>query len=302
MPVDRILAETAPVLPLELEREIFLLTARTYRGVSTRLMLVASRVKIWIEAFVYKTVVLRGPGHAYQFMSTLVNRSPEFAKLHVKALCVRPQIPRSLTVQLLTLCSGVESLALWVPSQSEGPAEIINILSSLPLRFLSINLTAITNATCHPVPVLHNHPIFEHLTHLDIVNHWVLWTSSLGIEHLPHLTHVAFRFWSRGSVNAALSLILKESPRLRVLVLLADSVVVPGARHYLDREGIRDDRVVVMKHTRDADEWESMERESEGMWQRAESIIRWRRLTNAGPFAFPPDFHLSPPRPPFDLT
>jgi hypothetical protein len=34
-------------LPPELEREIFLLTARTYRGVSTRLMLVASHVKSW---------------------------------------------------------------------------------------------------------------------------------------------------------------------------------------------------------------------------------------------------------------
>ena len=36
-----------PVLPPELEKEIFLLTARTFRGVSTRLMLVASRVKSW---------------------------------------------------------------------------------------------------------------------------------------------------------------------------------------------------------------------------------------------------------------
>ena len=36
-----------PVFPPELEREIFLLTARTYRGVSTRLILVASRVKTW---------------------------------------------------------------------------------------------------------------------------------------------------------------------------------------------------------------------------------------------------------------
>ena len=36
-----------PVFPPELERVIFLLAARTYPGVSTRLMLVASRVKTW---------------------------------------------------------------------------------------------------------------------------------------------------------------------------------------------------------------------------------------------------------------
>lgn len=39
--------EIFPVFPPELERAIFLLTARTHQGVSTRLMLVASRVKTW---------------------------------------------------------------------------------------------------------------------------------------------------------------------------------------------------------------------------------------------------------------
>ncbi|KIJ64246.1 hypothetical protein HYDPIDRAFT_112207 [Hydnomerulius pinastri MD-312] len=276
----------APFLPPELEREIFLLTARSYRGVSTRLMLVASRVKVWIETFVYKTVVLRGPGHAFRFMYVLANRSPEFAKTHVKALCIRPQIPHSLIIQLLTVCSGLESLALWVPSQSETPTELVSLLSSLPLALLSLNLTAIISPS-HPKPVLQNHPVFENLTHLDVVNHWALWTSSLGIERLPHVTHMAFRFWSRGSVNAALSLILRESPALQVLILLADFVVIPGARRYLEKEGIEDSRVVIMKHLRDADEWETMERETEGMWHRAERIVRWRRLTRAGPFDFP---------------
>ena len=56
----------------------------------------------------------------------------------------------------------------------------------------------------------------------------MLWTSTHGVEHLPLLTHVAFRFWSRGSVNAALSTILRESPKLRVFILLADSKVIPG--------------------------------------------------------------------------
>ncbi|KAF8839327.1 hypothetical protein BDN67DRAFT_970167, partial [Paxillus ammoniavirescens] len=252
-----------PVLPLELEREIFLLAAQAYRGVSTRLMLVASRVKTWIEVFVYKTVVLRGRGHAFQFLYALSNRPPDFAHSHVKSLCIRPQIPLSLTIQLLTLCSGLETLALWTHSQPENPAEITNILTSLPLTSLSINLHAITtNLTCYPRHALQNHPVFVNLTHLDIVNPWVVWTTSLGIEHLPRLTHLAFRFWSRGSVNGALSRILGESPRLQVLVLLADSVVVPGARTYLDCEDIRDIRVVVIEHIRDADEWKMIERDA----------------------------------------
>ncbi|KIJ06459.1 hypothetical protein PAXINDRAFT_20357 [Paxillus involutus ATCC 200175] len=41
-------AQIVPILPPELEREIFLLTAQAYRGVSTRLMLIAS----WVETCV----------------------------------------------------------------------------------------------------------------------------------------------------------------------------------------------------------------------------------------------------------
>ncbi|KAH0834224.1 hypothetical protein J3R83DRAFT_11538 [Lanmaoa asiatica] len=252
-------------------------------------MLVASRVKTWIEPFVYKTVLLRGAGHAVRFLGALTNyRSPEFAKSHVKALCIRPSIPLSLTIQLLTACSGLESLALWILPQTDT-ADLIDLISSLPLTFLSLNIRSILPPS-HPKSVLRNHPAFVNITHLDIVNHWVLWTSSLGIEHLPFLTHMAFRFWSRGSVNTALSTILQQSPKLRVLVLLADYVVIPEAREYLEKQGIRDIRVVVLKHTRDADEWELMERDSVSMWQRAECIVRWRRFNRAGPFDFPPDF------------
>lgn len=265
----------------------------------------AMSVVFRIEPFVYKTVLLRGAGHAFQFLDALISyRSPEFARSHVKALCIRPSIPLSLTLQLLTMCSGLESLALWILPQTDT-ANLINVITSLPLTFLSVNLRSILPPG-HSKPVLQNHPAFVNLTHLDVVNHWVLWTTSLGIEHLPLLTHVAFRFWSRGSVHAALSTILRQSPKLQVLVLLADSMVIPGARQYLEKQDIQDIRVVVLKHAKDADEWKLMERDSVGMWQRAECIVRWRRLNRgwwmidrsvdgselnyfvtAGPFDFP---------------
>ncbi|KAG6377944.1 hypothetical protein JVT61DRAFT_14737 [Boletus reticuloceps] len=278
-----------PVFPPELEREIFLLTARTYRGVSTRLMLVASRVKAWIEPFVYNIVFLRVPKHAFDFLGALMNhRSPGFVQSHVKALCIFPSIPLRVTIQLLATCSGLESLALWILPQSDN-ADLINVLSSLPLTFLSLNLASILPPSYWKLG-LQNHPVFINLTHLDIVNNWVLWTSSLGIQHLPFLTHVAFRFWSRGSVNGALSKILQESHKLEALVLLANSVAIPGAREYLEKQNVRDIRVVVLQHARDTDEWELMRKGAISMWQRADVIVRWRRRYRAGPFDFPPGF------------
>ena len=269
-----------------------------------------------IEPVVYKTVLLREPKHAVQFLGALTNdRSPEFAQSHVKALCIRPSIPLGLTIQLLTMCSGLESLALWIPPQS-GTSDLINLLSSLPLTFLSLVLASI-QPTSYRNPVLQNHPVFVNLTHLDIVDHWMLWTSTDGIEHLPLLTHLAFRLWSRG-VNAALSTILRESPKLRVLVLLAESKVIPGTREYLDKLGIRDIRVVVLQHARDADDWESMKRDSETMWQRADMIVRWRRrnrgwymvcrqvrtkrFVTAGPFDFPLGFSFGSAEAPSEYT
>ena len=272
-----------------------------------------------IEPFVYKTVVLRGPGHAVQFLGALTNdRPPEFAQSHVKALCICPSIPLGLTIQLLTTCSGLESLALWIRirPQSDTP-DLINLLSPLPLASLSLILHSIQPTSYWNPPVLQNHAVFINLTHLDIVDHLVLWTSTLGIEHMPLLTHVAFRFWSRGSVNAALSVILRESPKLQVLVLLTNSVVIHGAREYLEKQGVRDVRVVVLQHARDADEWELMERDSVTMWQRADIIVRWRRrnrgwcsvcgrvgaqrFATAGPFDFPPGFSFGSPTPLLNL-
>lgn len=221
---------------------------------------------------------MRGPAHAVRFLGALAWHSPEFAKTHVKALYIRPSIPLTLTLHLLSACSGLDSLAFWIVPQSDT-AELVQRLSALPLTSLSLNVRSIVPASAHK-SVLENHPVFVNLTHLDIMNHWVLWTSSLGIEHLPRLTHVAFRFWSRGNINSALSTILSQSPRLRVLVLLADGVVLPGAKEYLERQGILDTRVVVLKHTREADEWERMRFRnmdaSACMWTRADRIAEWR--------------------------
>ena len=260
-----------------------------------------------IEPFVYKTVILRGRAHAAQFLDALINdRPPKFAQSHVKALYIRPTIPRGLTIQLLATCSGLESLALWIPSQPDSTV-LIDLLSPLPLTFLTFGLLSI-QPTGYWNFVLQNHPVFVNLTHLDIVNHWTAWTRTHGIEHLPLLTHLAFRFQLRRSVNTVLPEILREIPRLRVLVLLVNSKVIHRSREYLEKQGIRDMRVVVMKHAGNTagDQWESMERDSVTMWQRADMIVGWRRynrgwcivcgrvttkrFVTAGPFDFPPGF------------
>ncbi|KAJ7121829.1 hypothetical protein C8R43DRAFT_1136349 [Mycena crocata] len=47
-----------PVLPVELEREIFEIAAHSRPRSVPTLVLVASRVKVWVEPFLYRTIFL----------------------------------------------------------------------------------------------------------------------------------------------------------------------------------------------------------------------------------------------------
>ena len=111
----------------------------------------------------------RFPVCAHQLPSTRVT----FAQLHVKALSIHPSQTNHSTFDCVP---GLESLALWIPPQS-STANLINLLSPLPLTFLSLNITSIVLPS-YAKPGLRNHPAFINLTYLDSVNKWVLWTQS----------------------------------------------------------------------------------------------------------------------------
>ena len=124
------------------------------------------------DSYTWDKACHRFPVCAHQSPSTRVT----FAQLHVKALCIRPSILLRLTIQLLTACPGLESLAPWIPPQS-STADLVNLLSPLPLTFLSLNITSMVLPS-YPKPGLQDHPAFINLTHLDSINNWVLWTQS----------------------------------------------------------------------------------------------------------------------------
>ncbi|KAH7911843.1 hypothetical protein BJ138DRAFT_1112833 [Hygrophoropsis aurantiaca] len=287
--ISQTLSGPFPILPPELEMQIFLLAAKTYRGTSAKLILVAHRVLEWLEPFIYGTVVLRGKGQTFRFLNALYSRPPSFAHQRVKSVCLRQSIPLDLAGKVLSLCTGITNLALWITPQAEGPSLLLPLLEALPLTSVSLNLPSVMGPADSREP-LSNQPLFSRLERLDLVNHWALWTSSLGIERLQRLTHTSFRFWARGNVGSALKLILREARSLEVLVLLSDRIIYPEGKTYLEKEDIRDARVVVMMHRGDAEQWIALERGEEGIWERATSVVRWRKRMGAGVFDLPPDF------------
>ncbi|EIW75032.1 hypothetical protein CONPUDRAFT_85699 [Coniophora puteana RWD-64-598 SS2] len=264
-----------------------------------------------LETHLYSTIVLRHAGHTARFLACLHQRTQyrAFAASRIASLCISQRVPLSLAQHVLSLCTGTSNVALWVAPNTDAPKVLEPLLDKMPLRRMSVNLSTLL---VHPGASggggeggtavgdeggaevkrpygLATHPLFARLSHLDIVNHWALWTSTLGLERLPNLTHVSFRFWARGNVGAALRLLLGECERLEVLVLLSDKVVVPMAQKYLESEGVCDPRVVVMLYTSDAESWEELQRGGMGAWEKAERIVRWRRRTGAGPYTLPED-------------
>ncbi|KAH7882546.1 hypothetical protein F5I97DRAFT_1832219 [Phlebopus sp. FC_14] len=140
-----------------------------------------------------------------------------------------------------------------------------------------------------PKPMLLDDTMFTQLTHLEVLSPRSLEVSSFGIEHLHRLTHVACPFVGTTDSTVRLCHILDKSPRLEVLVLLARAYIFPQCNMSLEKGGmIRDMRVVMKSVTyrnwhKAVEEWEGEE-----TWEVAKRIVRWRRVTRARPFDYPP--------------
>ncbi|KAF8648898.1 hypothetical protein AX16_006152 [Volvariella volvacea WC 439] len=105
--------QLVPRLPLELEREIFELTARAHRETAVRLTLVAHRVQIWVERVIYHVVSLSDRRKCSAFLRTLDARPPDFFQSHVRAICLPYFLDVAQATRILSVCPEVENLACW---------------------------------------------------------------------------------------------------------------------------------------------------------------------------------------------
>ncbi|KAJ6472048.1 hypothetical protein C8R45DRAFT_1078177 [Mycena sanguinolenta] len=211
-------------LPTELERTIFEITAFSAPECIPKLVLVAWRVKIWLEPILYRTLFFPADHDHYHlmvpFLGTLASKPAAFfarSTRHLLMIEVDPFVMRSI----LSACSQVENL--WVmtmsTSSSEGIHSLLPLVSSLPnLKHLYINLVALFAGAA----IDFAHPIFSHLTHLELIGYE---TFSLetdldtwrGLACLPCLTHLSF---DDPSFIVFCPHLLEACQSLRVLVAL----------------------------------------------------------------------------------
>ncbi|KAG1802487.1 hypothetical protein EV424DRAFT_1517970 [Suillus variegatus] len=190
----------------------------------------------------YRTVILTSEFQARGFID-----SRPLASAKVKSLCLGGTLQLMTAAHIIELCQSIDDLALWVLPEGDMPnvpACLLTALNRLSLSRLSVRLSAIFCRTA--TPYLPSIPLFGKVTHLELLEGWVLWgfPQATGIHQLTQLTHLSLRVVARQTAPALLQMILTECASLEVLVLR----VIDGVEDieaWLKVKGLDDPRIMV---------------------------------------------------------
>ncbi|KAJ6555991.1 hypothetical protein B0H19DRAFT_1151712 [Mycena capillaripes] len=184
-----------PLLPPELECMIFEEAALAQRTIIPTLMLVAKRVKDWVEPLLYRVIMLWSTGEgAFGFpaftvpilLKILEKKPQEFFQNFVKHLFLQGRFEFSDLETIFTACNRATNIYDYYVLNSHS----IGVLGGLNyLRHLSIPLGTFLDLCTHQTPSLHT------ITHLQLLSTY----DKPGMERvasllplLPRLTHIAF--------------------------------------------------------------------------------------------------------------
>ncbi|KAJ7690279.1 hypothetical protein B0H17DRAFT_1065362 [Mycena rosella] len=274
---------STPALPPELERQIFEICA-LFRPVSIpKLMLVAWRVKQWIEPILYRTVVIGAlesatrdsefPVFTFDILLSAIQKNTEiFFRSTLRNLYLDDPSVDNLPA-ILSACTDVENL--WMAGARELSEAILSLFASLKVR----HLYADAQPFCHAYPP--PHPFFSQITHLELFN-VVDDTTIQTLPLIPHLTHLSF---NHPSFIPHCLQILKTCPSLTVLV----SITPRSLRGwYAAHEAAlsRDVRFVGMYCYHFTQDWLLGIKTGLDYWSRAEAFIAQRRSGEIDPLRF----------------
>ncbi|KAJ7461188.1 hypothetical protein FB451DRAFT_490354 [Mycena latifolia] len=260
-----------PAFPPELERQIFEICALSRPMSIPKLMLVAWRVREWVEPLFYRTLTIAskeleisGPNGFAVFsaevvLSAIKTRPATFFRDSVRNLLLHDNFAGGFTA-ILSVCTGVENL--WLTSVKDD----LSVLKSLPLKHLYANLDPIFRIFSPA------HPVFSRITHLELFDYpddTTVLSSRLPL--IPQLTHLSFNHHNLLSICPHL---LQTCTSLSVLVchdpwhnLRSGSAAALSS----------DVRFVVMHHSEFLLDWQMGVYTGLDYWTRAESFIAKRR-------------------------
>ncbi|KAJ7038402.1 hypothetical protein C8F04DRAFT_1089039 [Mycena alexandri] len=260
------MSSDSPVLPPELEREIFGEAATQWPETIPSLLLVSHRVYEWIEKIKYRTVTSTGELSTCS-LATLSraiqsnSKDPSFFRTHVHHLFVRlfrgKTEDNKMLPEILRICTGIQSLA-FIPCGT--PSSLLPTLATLRPRQLWMRIDSLVFKTdlCRPMLTCVTHlALWDRVTfiHSDIA----AWLSLLAM--FPSLTHL---------------MIIAAKPSLAPHILASSKNNISDSLKELDNA---DDRYVIVNigvH-KFAEQWLMGARGGNDFWARAEHFIAKKR-------------------------
>jgi len=280
-------------LPAELERTIFEISALSRPAMVPKLMLVAWRVKEWVEPLLYRVIFLSD--------MHLLDRFPRFTKdvllraietkpaaffhdvrclfLGEPALSLRDRGHRHERERtILTACRGLTDLAA-----TSELATHADTLARMRLQHLTLHLDGLF---VPPKRVEFSHPIFAHLTHLEVLGYESRRTQGewAGLALLPCLTHFAFN-----DVEACYELrpVLQACEQLRCVVLHGGGTVDDEEDEHIRKSGMAEDPRFVLVHQQNFfTDWQRGAAGLDTFWDVAENFIAVKREGIVGALAY----------------
>ncbi|KAF8646094.1 hypothetical protein AX16_007394 [Volvariella volvacea WC 439] len=287
---------SGPRFPPELERHIFELSAWNSRKHIPQLVLVAYRVWTWVEPILCEIVVFQG--ERTRFPS---NRQAQY----VKHLLVAARMDRFNMINFIRRCPNLRNLGYWHLLAQES---LLSYFSSVtyatnpnnvgtlvarppyrnahaPLLRLSIYLDDLFRGEENTD---FNHPIFRHLTHLEVWGgiNLLTWEEGNSFACLRELKYLAL---TGGASPVLITKILEECEKLELLVLwlfYGASPVLDGLPTTITRkttgvmEGI-EDRMVIMPPVAGGkwavQDWVSGAEGKPDFWERGMKILEKRK-------------------------
>ncbi|KAJ7059543.1 hypothetical protein C8F01DRAFT_1231993 [Mycena amicta] len=251
-------------LPLELEREIFEITAREYSEMRYPLLFVAHRVYIWILPHIYRTLIFysdsKYPNIPGPWTST--------GSVHVRYLVLSAHSTWILAIHgpVLQVCTGVTHLLVATSKYDEARRKAFVELRNLR-RFLCYTRGVFrpSNMTAHDAVL----PVFAHLTHLELMDRISNDTVVEFCAALPSLTHLAVN----DTLWPELQNLLDLCKRLRTLILRAAGLYFARPFVALAPQGFTDARLVVHVY----DRWDEGALEGDNYWSAAEEFLEDKR-------------------------
>ncbi|KAJ7628257.1 hypothetical protein DFH06DRAFT_1304324 [Mycena polygramma] len=268
-----------PVLPLELEREIFKTTAvRDPKSIPT-LLRVCRRVHTWVEPLLYSVLTIFK--WDTPLLAAIKSKSAPFlnsavrhAYLHIYGTHAMDNLKAA---NLLSKCSGIINFSV----NGDVDSELLDLLDRMRPQKLDITAPRKYSSDWPWGLATLNRPVFRAVTHLALFqtsriapwqDQWHGWPS---LASLPALTHLSL---SAHLSSDILPDVLAECPRLLLAITAfwGDYERERAIRFAQDLT-VSDPRIVVMVVPDYTKDWEIGARGGADYWLRAEEFVARKR-------------------------